>query len=528
MNVQDLSNKNGLLPIRLGDARLITSYNELVHIVQLDKYADNIQKIQKTLDTLGTNEEISSTLEITKTKLKETNNKLISLMPKTRNRRGLINGLGTIIKTITGNLDANDAIRINSKINQILNNENVINKQINQQTQLNQQMIKRFENITNHINHQQTTITSYLKYIQETAQNKIKQDNTNWKYSQFLNQINFNIDLLNDHLTGISEAIILAKLNIISKMILDPNELSEIQLMFENQSLNITSNEQMYELLKLQAYANGTNIIFNIQIPVLHNESFTIFHIIPLPLENSKIISAKPYLLLNPKHIQNVDSGCENIEGTYYCPQTADLQDSTDSRCIGNLLNNKPAHCEFYNWENEMEIFEPEPNHIVLINTPATTINTTCGPDSMVLNGTLLIQFKDCEITINNVIYSSKKLFHWNEINIYPTTLNKINITSLKGPDIKFKELQKYQFVKRQPNETLPIPIEQKDIYTLLTIISILIIVNIIFYTSTLRRFSAKLINRRDVKPIAPASSTTRTRFIWPSLESKGGEVMSP
>lgn len=99
MNVQDLRNRNGLLPIRLGNAKIITSYNELVHIVQFDKCANNIQKIQDTLDALKENTKTA------KAKLKETDNKLIALMPRPKNRRGFINGLGTIIKTITENID---------------------------------------------------------------------------------------------------------------------------------------------------------------------------------------------------------------------------------------------------------------------------------------------------------------------------------------------------------------------------------------------------------------------------------------
>lgn len=66
------------------------------------------------------------------------------------------------MKTITGNIDANDAININKEINEILNNENNVNKELNQQTVSNEQMIKRFDNLTNHINQQQRIITSTI------------------------------------------------------------------------------------------------------------------------------------------------------------------------------------------------------------------------------------------------------------------------------------------------------------------------------------------------------------------------------
>lgn len=220
MDIQDLSIRNGLLPLNLGNAWLITSHSNLIHIIQLEKYEDNINQISDSLLTFENNTELIDSLEITKNKLKEASNNLFPLLPQRRTKRGLVNGLGTIIKSITGNLGANDAIKINNEIHKILSNENRLNIEKNQQSKLNRQMIDQFENIMNHINQQQQAITSYLIYVNENSRNQIRADHKNLKCAQYLNQINYNIDLLTEHLSGILEAILLAKLNIISKLIL--------------------------------------------------------------------------------------------------------------------------------------------------------------------------------------------------------------------------------------------------------------------------------------------------------------------
>lgn len=56
-------------------------------------------------------------------KFKNLQTKLHTLYPKSRTRRGLINGMGTVIKTITGNMDAEDANNLNRQIQDIQLNE---------------------------------------------------------------------------------------------------------------------------------------------------------------------------------------------------------------------------------------------------------------------------------------------------------------------------------------------------------------------------------------------------------------------
>lgn len=82
-------------------------------------------------------------------------------------------------------------------------------------------MIQRFRNITDHINQQQETIPNYLKHTQEMFQNKIKTDNINLKFIQYLNEINCTIDLLDGHLANIAQFTKLTRLNIIPKHILN-------------------------------------------------------------------------------------------------------------------------------------------------------------------------------------------------------------------------------------------------------------------------------------------------------------------
>lgn len=534
MEIQDLTSNHGLLTIKLGTAKTIRTFNNLIHVIQLNKYIENIDKIGTSLTTFENIDGFNDSLNVIKIKYREVQTKLQTLLPRFRSRRGLINGLGTVIKSITGNLDANDAIEINKSIEEIMKKQHDMEIEENSQIKINNQMLQRFENITNHINTQQTVIERYLNSSQIQLAKRMRSEETSIKYIQYLNQINFNIDLLNNHLTNIAEAIVLAKLNIISKQILNPEELTEIYKSFEKQSVDIKSNEHIYELLELQAYYNNSNIIFNIRIPSISQNTYSFFHIIPLPIENGKMITTKPYVMLNKNEIQYFDKACLKIEGMFYCKEPVSQEHDIISSCIANIINNNPAHCKLIEVEEDYQILQPEPNYILLINSPEVTIRSTCGPNQQKLNGTALVHFQDCKVEINGITYESKTNFYWEDIHIYPTTFTKINTTTLDV--LNLQKLKNFHFENKKAIDLLQIRSHQNKIinYSVLSVIpSLLLIIILVHILKTYATRKTDTTNHH-VNPqpsnvmIVPARETPESQFFWPSLHSKGGGVTYP
>lgn len=127
MEVIDYNDNRGLIPIKLGEARIINGNSRLLHLINLTQYDQNIldlnlnihqiqekTKLDTHLATLYHNK--ISILILQLDKLEDTLN---SLKPTYRSKRGLINGLGSIFKSITGNLDNDDYVEINQAIQQL-------------------------------------------------------------------------------------------------------------------------------------------------------------------------------------------------------------------------------------------------------------------------------------------------------------------------------------------------------------------------------------------------------------------------
>ncbi|KAK9702276.1 Baculovirus F protein [Popillia japonica] len=86
-------------------------------------------------------------------------NLIEQILPNHRQRRGIINGLGSIIKVITGNMDQEDAERINQQIQDLQqgqkNNAKVLKKQIS----LAKNAIVSFNNTISNLKHNQIILT---------------------------------------------------------------------------------------------------------------------------------------------------------------------------------------------------------------------------------------------------------------------------------------------------------------------------------------------------------------------------------
>lgn len=513
--------------MKLGTARTILTYNNLLHIVKLDNYEQTIDRITDSLNTFQHFDELQDTFNITKIKLLDLKNKFNSIKPSIRNKRGLINGLGTIIKSITGNMDARDAHHINEEIKNLMTNQSNIKSEVKKQILINNRMVERFETITNHINSQQNAIESYLNRFKKQIDNKITTDREITKHAQYLNQINFNIDILHNHLTNLAEAIVLARLNVISKQILNPEEITEIYYNLENQTVEIKSNEHIYELLGLQAYYSNSNIIFNVRIPVLSHEKYSMLHMIPLPLNETRIISTKPYIIQNHIKIQYFDEICPKIEDVYYCKESPYQESTSDSTCIAPLLQNKPAECQVAEGIHTSDIIQPENNYILLINVPETIVKSSCETKQLQVKGTQLIHFTNCTVEINNVKYLDHISSHWDNIYIHPVTSNFINYSSTIE-DLKLKRLKSYHIANKKEIELLQLETEQKDyfIFGIITIISfivMLILLHLIYKKVSTSRTSPAISEQGTIPENLhniPTNSIPGIQLLWPSLHT--------
>lgn len=415
-------------------------------------------------------------------------------------------------------MDANDADNLNTQIKHLYTNEHTISNTLSKQHTLNNQMLERLNNLTTHINNEQRTIETFITRNTHEISNRIQREENKLIEMQYLSQINYNIDLLNDHITNIAETIVLAKLNVISKLILNQAELNEIYNYMSNQSIEIISNEHLYELLELQAYYNNTNIIFNVKIPKLLKEKYYFYQRYKLPINGTKQIITQPYITYNDKSIQYYDKACSKIESIYFCKNPVYQEATRNSTCLGRILNNEEAQCNLNDTGKIESIFQPEENYIIFINVPNTLINSTCSKTSHEVTGTAILHYKNCSVEVNGITYKDNLNVFWDEVRIAPPTYASIQAKSITNT-LNLQKLHLHQLQNHEAVWTLRNDTNHTNYitYITITIFGILVAAALLFLWK--KRKTSYIIEVRE--DIAPAPS----KSLWPSLYLKGGGV---
>lgn len=517
LEVHNFATDQSMAVLEIGKSRTIEGYFSLIHIIDLDSYNDQIANMSAIVEEFGKQSILQDSAKMCMLKLKNVMTKLDTLNPYRRKKRGLINGLGSAIKFITGNMDANDAETINKQLQDL---ENITYESagiMQNQKNLNQQMIERFKNLTGHINYQQDVINKFLTKLSRETSNSIKREDTILEEMQYMNQLNLNIDLLSDHISDIIDSIMLAKLGTISKLILHPEETTVIRNIFKSQKIDLISDQHIYELLELQAYYNNNNLIFNVKIPNFSNETYTLYHLIPLPINETMRIITKPYINYNNQSIQYFTDPCPRIENTHFCKKPAATEETDKSTCIGNIITGKTPSCPLEDVGHISSIFQPENNYIIFINIKQLLITSTCSKPNFTIKGNSLIRFSNCSVTAASVTYKDNPLYFWDQIMITPPNYNKIKASSISDT-FNLIKLRDYTF----NNGYDILNLKQYTTTRNNIILGSLIILGIILVCSSIilwKKSSIKFYPEQLKVALAPSTS------LWPSLYNKGGGV---
>lgn len=121
IHLQDLNNNNGYITLHMGNERIIKSYNKVLHIINTteisltkDHIKDNVLNLKPKSEIIGP---MYNTLNQSLTLLEA---KIENMKPHYRQRRGLIDILGTGLKYIAGTMDHSDEIEIKGKLDELL------------------------------------------------------------------------------------------------------------------------------------------------------------------------------------------------------------------------------------------------------------------------------------------------------------------------------------------------------------------------------------------------------------------------
>lgn len=420
MHIQDLTNNNGYIPIKIGEFRPIEHYNKVLHIVNLTEYEQTLELITNNVNTLrGTTTETKTLLATVDKNLALLEAKISNLHPHFKSKRGLVNIMGKGLKIIAGTMDNDDEIRIKEKLQSLFDKNVNLTNDMDRLTYVSDSISRQIRNITDHINFQQSSISKYLDKFKDIIRNKIATLEDEVTFMSQVYQVNNDITLFRDHVDNIGQIIFSSKLGIIPTDILTETE------------LNLITDFESYVKIKVAVAFHDGNLVIILQIPKYSDLTLDRIKFEPIPDPFNKSI------LLNTDEIF-VDTDNRIYETDVKDNLLQNLRE-IDNECLSNIVKFKEANCPMKILK-EQEVIQILSGVLIFKNF-FSNISHNCNKFKIKQKGNFIIKFENCQIETLNKTYTNINIRIYDKI-ILPNIITKIKENNtIALSDIKLETL---------------------------------------------------------------------------------------
>lgn len=439
IQIHAITNNAGALILKKGEGRIVTGYDRLLHVIDFTQFEISLSIMENMISQLANSS--SSFSDIINIKLREIKFILNSIHTKTYRSKRSIDFLGKAVKFVTGNLDADDLTFINTNLNELRRTGNTLIHQNNRQIKINSKFENRLNLINNAIKNQE---------------NVLRQIINNSDFATIENQkilIIFQLDTFLNTLKSIEYSIMLAKINIISKLILTPKEIEIIAQEIKDQGLQIHDLDEASDYLTTTVFYKEAALIISVNIPHLHHTTYQKVIMEPLPLLNHTIKLVHKTVFINQHEIFAITSNCRENSQVTLC-ERSQLVEISDDPCEAPLLREQHGQCHLSEKPPTTETRMISPGTLLIITVHQdVTINSTCGVNNKTLTGIHLVTFHNCSLYVRNQLYENF------ELRFYQPTILPIQPIKIKAFEIdrhiNISELHELNIQNRQHLNTV-------------------------------------------------------------------------
>lgn len=364
ITMKNLETNTGLLPLKLGTAKVEEYTHTLIHFYDLNPVLLEINKLNIKSENLSNiilqNKdylvEVSNYLKILNLTKERVEIKIKEILPHPeRIKRGLINGLGSIFKAISGNLDANDGERYEKLIENLQTNQRNLGENIIKQNSISLDLINKFNNTIQTISHNEKLLANKINQIATFVGRQTNKENAAYIKDILIQVINM-YEILNSILQDIENSISFAKLNRMHPSIIKTNDLfnqlQNLQKQVKPEQLPFEislHNTLIYQnFIRVQCFILNNRITYLLKIPIMHPYTFNYYHLYAIPIfdkgQFKTIVPRNKFLIENKLYYTFQRNPCQEATRQHYICDDLDLQElKEDNPCEIQLLHLKNA-----------------------------------------------------------------------------------------------------------------------------------------------------------------------------------------
>lgn len=371
------------------------------------------------------------------------NEKFLEITSETKNyvfrdKRGLVNGIGSIFKSITGNLDSSDGEYLNACIDKLTGDEQELQHLLKSQISVTTSVIKSFNSTIQKLQIDEITFNEDIDEIRKSI---LDISDSMIFYEGQVRTLNLCESLMESYifienaLNDILNAITFARLKILHSSIITPRDLvTSLQEISRSLSKNnlpfptYTSNVAKYlDVIELEAYQSDSKIVFVLKIPLLEPETFTLYRIFPIPILDNRtglfhtIPTTHKYIARDDDSLLYVSPqdlrSCKKIQfNLYICSDLMQYPIDSDAICEAQLLrqsNLLPKTCQTsILMASDYHVQELEQNYWLITISDPLPVTVKCGKRETTTNiirtNSLLKLQPECSAFIGSTRIHSK------------------------------------------------------------------------------------------------------------------------
>lgn len=405
IKLESLNDGPGVLPFKLGPTRILSHYHSFLQYVSLQELQEKVNSVKTQLNTISPNiNNITKSLfqphiEYLKNKLESVSIQLKSFK-MSRSKRGLVNGLGSIIKSITGNLDYTDAVHFNYAIKSLHDDENKLATELNNHISLTKDLTNQYSKIIDSIVDNQNKMTILINKIN---QSEATRDYDLVKYAHFgqiLMILSDNVDLISQELIKLQNNLAFIKVNTMHHSITNSESIrtmiNRVIDIYGMQKVGDLDTREYYDIIRVGSYYVGNQIVIVYKFPIFIPHVYDMYKLSIVPNKKHQILTPpSPFLAIHKKDFQYIEAECPKTSKWYICEQKRSLQSETSKDCIHQLITTQHTNeaCNPFTIKIDRPAYEglDDKHYTTTFPTP-TKVHLSCGQDLYkILQGSYLV-----------------------------------------------------------------------------------------------------------------------------------------
>lgn len=346
VEIKSLHDNPGILPLKLGPTKVQKTHHTFIHNYPLAPLREQMTKLEQTIVSLDQIDfDFNKKTEVQYLDLQTTHlkNQMLTIHPDIfkrqpeKQKRGIINALGSVFKFISGSLDADDGERYDQAIRELQQNQENIIAHFNQQISANKELIQNFQDTMRNISDNFKIVDDTLTYIQESAEK-----------DALLTMIKIILLDLKTLIDELQTAIGFAAVNVLHLSIINEGQIdimkNELKRHHDSESYYSNDNVLFVRTINVDFYITPNHIVFLLHVPIIIIDKFNynLYHLYSIPtIDNTTIVPPTAYVAMADDHIYYLKERCKLIQRQYFCSTNQIERNYQQDTCVKNLLQVK-------------------------------------------------------------------------------------------------------------------------------------------------------------------------------------------